>query len=209
MSSTSFRQERSDAVSRWPNPLLRRFRRSEQGATAVEFGLVAVPFIALLFAIFETALMFWTSQILEESLSQVSRRLLTGQAVSRYTSTNPAVNAQAFRNDICALAPIGLIDCSKLSVDVKVFTSFANATAGTGSAVSGGALNTNGFSYNQPQPGQIIVARAVLDYQLFLTSWASTSLANIGAGHRALVSTVTFRAEPFVNGTPAPPPAGS
>lgn len=180
--------------------LIGRFRRAQDGAAAIEFGIVAVPFFALLFAMIETALMFWTNQVLEESLSQASRRLLTGQAASRYTSSNPTVNAQAFRNDICALAPMGLIDCSKLFIDVKVYTNFAGASSGTTSPIANGALNTNGFSYNQPQPGQIIVARAVLDYRLFLTAWASTSLANIGAGHRALVATTTFRAEPFTAG---------
>ncbi len=64
---------------------------------------------------------------------------------------------------------------------------------------AGGTLNTNGFTYNQPQPGQIIVARAVLDYQLFLTSWASAALADIGTGRTALIATTTFRAEPFVS----------
>jgi Flp pilus assembly protein TadG len=160
--------------------------------------MIAVPFFSLLFAIFEMALMFWTNEILEESLSQASRRLLTGQAISRYTSSNPAVNAQAFRDDICALAPAGLVDCSKLYVDVKLYSSFASANSGTGSVTAGGALNTTGFTYNQPQPGQIIVARAVLDYKLFLTSWASAALANIGTGRTALIATTTFRAEPFV-----------
>ncbi|MDX3805914.1 TadE/TadG family type IV pilus assembly protein [Bosea thiooxidans] len=182
--------------------LIGKFRRSQDGAAAIEFGMVALPFFALLFAIFETALMFWTNEVLEESLSQASRRLLTGQAVSRYTSSNPAVNAQAFRNDICALAPMGLIDCSKLFVDVQVYSDFTGAKQNTNSPVSGGKLDLNKFSYNQPQPGQIVVARAVLDYRLFLTGWASESLANLGTGHRALVATTAFRAEPFT--TPAP-----
>lgn len=179
-------------------PLLRRFRRAQDGVAAVEFGLVAVPFFALLFAIIETGLMFWTNEVLEESLTQASRRLLTGQAVSRYTSNNPATNAAAFRDDICTLAPLGLIDCSKLYVDVKVFNSFGNASAGTTNPAAGGALDTSGFTYNQPQPGQIVVARAVLDYKLFLTSWASAALADIGEGRKALIATSAFRAEPFV-----------
>jgi Flp pilus assembly protein TadG len=182
--------------------LIRRFGRSQDGAAAVEFGFIAVPFFALLFAIIETALMFWTSEVLEESLSQTSRRLLTGQAVSRYNSTNPATNAQAFRDDICAAAPMGLIDCSKLYVDVKIYTDFAGAKSNTTSPVSNGKLDTGKFAYNEPQPGQIVVARAVLDYSLFLTSWASASLADLGAGHRALVATTVFRAEPFT--TPSP-----
>jgi Flp pilus assembly protein TadG len=176
---------------------VRAFGRSQDGAAAVEFAFVAVPFFALLFAIIETALMFWTNEVLEESLSQASRRLLTGQAVSRYTSSNPVTNAEAFRNDICAVAPMGLIDCSKLYVDVKVYTDFAGAKGGTTSPISDGKLDLSKFSYNQPQPGQIVVARAVLDYRLFLTAWASEKLGNLGPGHRALVATTAFRAEPF------------
>ncbi len=53
--------------------LFARFRRSEDGATAVEFALISVPFLALLVAILETALLFWTSQVLEEAVSETSR----------------------------------------------------------------------------------------------------------------------------------------
>jgi Flp pilus assembly protein TadG len=180
--------------------LLRRFRRSEDGATVVEFAFVAVPFFALLFAIFETALMFWTNQVLEESLSQVSRSLITGQSRSIYTASTGAANAAKFRDDICARAPMGLIDCSKLSVDIRVYNSFAAAGSGSSASnpIAGGTLNTTGFTFNQPQKNDIVVVRAVLDYQLFLTSWASTSLANIGAGRRGIVASAAFRAEPFV-----------
>jgi Flp pilus assembly protein TadG len=179
--------------------LFRRFRRSQDGAAAVEFAFVAVPFFALLFAIFETALMFWTNQVLEESLSQVSRSLVTGQSRSIYTASTGAANAAKFRDDICTLAPMGLIDCSKLAVDVRVYSSFADASAGSSASnpISGGALNTSSFSYTQPQKSDIVVVRAVLDYKLFLTSWASASLANIGPGRRGIVASAAFRAEPF------------
>jgi Flp pilus assembly protein TadG len=193
--------------------LLRRFRRSQDGAAAVEFAFAAVPFFALLFAIFETALMFWTSQILEESLSQVSRSLITGQSRTLYTGATGAVNATKFRDNVCARAPIGLIDCSKLYIDVRVYNSFAAATSGTSGSnpLAGGSLNTTSFGYTQPQGNDIVVVRAVLDYKLFLTGWASTGLANIGppgSGRRGIVVSMAFRAEPFV-ASGATPPAGS
>jgi Flp pilus assembly protein TadG len=180
--------------------LLRRFRRSQDGATAVEFAFVAVPFFALLFAIFETALMFWTNQVLEESLSQVSRSLITGQSRSIYTASTGPANAAKFRDNICQLAPMGLIDCAKLAVDVRVYSSFADASSGTSGSnpIAGGNLNTSSFSYTQPQKNDIVVVRAVLDYKLFLTSWASAALANIGTGRRGLIASTAFRAEPFV-----------
>lgn len=179
---------------------LRRFRRSEEGATAVEFGFIAMPFFALTWAIIETGLMFWTNQVLEESLSQASRTLLTGESRTRYASADPVVNAAAFRADICARAPLKLIDCSKLSVDVRSYGGFSAASSGTADSnpVSGGKLDTSGFSYTQPKAKEIVVVRAVLDYKLTLTAWASSSLANIGEGRRGIVASVAFRTEPFL-----------
>jgi len=176
--------------------LLRRFRRSQDGATIVEFAMVATPFLMLLAAIFETALMFWTSQALEEGVGQASRALLTGQSQTLYKGTASA-NATAFKNAVCANAP-GLIDCTKVTIDVRSYASFASANTGTTASkpVSGGALNTTGYGYTQPLPGQIVVVRAVLEYKLLFTQW-TTALANIGAGKRAIVASATFRAEPF------------
>lgn len=176
--------------------LLTRFRRSQEGATAVEFAFISIPFLMLLVAILETALLFWTSQVLEEAVSQTSRRLLTGEALTRYTG-NAATNTQAFKNDVCANAP-GLVDCSKLVIDVRTYSSFANAKNGTDGTnpISAGGLNTTGFGYNAPQPQQIVVVRAVLEYPLYFTYW-SASLANIGSGRRGIVASATFRTEPF------------
>jgi len=182
--------------------LLRRFRRSQGGAVAVEFAFVAVPFFALLFAIFETALMFWTSQVLEESLSQVSRSLVTGQSRTIYNGATGAANATKFRDNVCALAPMKLIDCSNLYIDVRVYNSFSAATSGTSGSdpLAGGSLNTSSFSYTQPQGNDIVVVRAVLNYKLFLMAWASNALANLGSGRRGIVVNMAFRAEPFVAG---------
>lgn len=189
-------------VSRRRPRLLARFRRSQDGATAVEFGFIAMPFLMLLAAILETAMMFWTSQVLEEAVSQTSRRLLTGESHERYKGA-PANNTQAFKNDVCAAAS-AIVDCEKLVIDVRTYNSFSNAKTGTDGSnpISAGGLNTTGFGFNQSQPLQIVVVRAVLEYPLFFTSWSS-SLVNIGSGRRGIVATTTFRAEPF--NVPAPP----
>ena len=51
-----------------------------RGAAAVEFALVAPPFLALLFAILELALVFFASQALETVTQDSSRLIMTGQA---------------------------------------------------------------------------------------------------------------------------------
>src|SRR6516165_3091353 len=59
---------------------LRRFRGNRRGSAVVEFALVAPMFFALLFAIIETALMFFASQVLETITQNSARVILTGQA---------------------------------------------------------------------------------------------------------------------------------
>lgn len=201
----------SDAVATRPPPavasiaprprIFSRFRRSQSGATAVEFGFVAAPFLMLIAAIVETAMMLWTSQVLEESVSTTARSLLTGQSRTLYPGGNDAAgkaaNAEAFRNKVCAEAS-ALVDCSKLKIDVRSYGSFASAKTGTAATnpIKGGALDTSDFGYNAPAAEQIVVVRAVLEYSLFFTDWSS-ALANIGPGKRALVASATFRTEPF------------
>ena len=59
---------------------VRRFARQQDGTAAVEFGLVAAPFLALLFAIIETAFVFFAGQTLEAAVADSARLIMTGQA---------------------------------------------------------------------------------------------------------------------------------
>jgi Flp pilus assembly protein TadG len=54
--------------------------RCDSGATAVEFALVAAPFLALLMALFQTALVFFAGRVLDETTEEASRYIMTGQA---------------------------------------------------------------------------------------------------------------------------------
>lgn len=177
---------------------LARFRRDQDGATVVEFAVVAFPFFAMMGAILEMGMMFFTTQVLEEATFQTSRSLLTGRSYEIYNST-PTINTERFRRDICSRAPV-LVPCDRLAIDVRAYNSFDLARTGTlGSnpvAGAGNVLNTSGFGFTQPQPKQIVVVRAVLDYQLY-TPNISNALVNVGGGRRAIIATTTFRAEPF------------
>jgi Flp pilus assembly protein TadG len=172
--------------------LLRRFRRNKDGATAVEFALVATPFFMLLMAIFELAMLLWTNEIMEEAVFQSSRIILTGEAMTRYP--NPATAAADFRNDVCARMRLVSNCNSRLQVDVRTFTSFANAQANK--PVTGGVLNTGTFGVQPVQPNQIAVVRAVLSYPIYMSSW-NRAFADLSNGQRALLATMSFRAEPF------------
>ncbi len=58
----------------------RQFAICKKASAAVEFGLVAAPFFALLMALFQTALVFFAGRVLDVTTVQASRYILTGQA---------------------------------------------------------------------------------------------------------------------------------
>ena len=72
-----------------PSRLARRFVRRQDGAAAVEFALVAAPFLALTFAILETAFVFFAQQTLEATTADSARLVMTGQAqTANYTAAD-------------------------------------------------------------------------------------------------------------------------
>lgn len=169
--------------------LLRRFGRSQEAATAVEFGLVALPFFILLLATLETALVFFGQLMLDSGLNEAARLIRTGQAQEQNFS------AATFRNEVCSRA-YGLIDCDDaLWVDVRAFNDFTSINVPD-------PLNENGevtddYDYDDGQEGEIIVARAFYEMFLFTPTVWGVGLANMGSGNRLLTSTATFRNEPF------------
>src|SRR5258708_38814692 len=99
-----------------------RFLRHEDGSTAVEFGLILLPFIALTFAIMETALVFFADQTLETAVADSARLIMTGPAQTG--------NFQAadFKNAVCSRI-YGLFNCSTgIYINVQTYTSFGAIT---------------------------------------------------------------------------------
>jgi Flp pilus assembly protein TadG len=105
-----------------PSRLVRRFVRQQDGSAAVEFGMVAVTFLGLTFAILETALVFFAGQTLETAVTDSARLIMTGQAQTGGWSK------ENFKNAVCTQV-YGLFDCAvQMYVDVKTYTSFAAIT---------------------------------------------------------------------------------
>ncbi|MGJ3263346.1 MAG: TadE/TadG family type IV pilus assembly protein [Salinarimonas sp.] len=175
---------------------VKRFRRDEEGVTAIEFAFVAVPFFALLFAILEAALVFWTQQVLETAVSDASRRLYTGQFQSANTAvTDPAQLQTAFKQEICARV-VALFDCEgTLRVDVRRFGSFGDVTFGS-MLDDEGALDDDAFGFQNTGAGEIVVVRAAIDYPVF-TTILDGSGANLPDGRRLIMASAAFRNEPF------------
>ena len=171
-----------------------QFWKRQDGATAVEFGLIALPFFALLFAILETALGFWTTQALETAVANASRRIYTGQFQqnSANAGKTPAQLAEGFRDAVCADFK-AVVDCkSMIKVDVRAFDSFPDASVP--SPIKNGQFDSSEFGYQAPGADKIVVVRAAMEYPVFVPL---TQLSNLSNGKRLIMASAAFRTEPF------------
>lgn len=173
------------------------FSKNKSGATAVEFALVCVPFFALIFAIIETALVFFAGQMLESATNDASRKLLTGQIQEKGLSKADA--AADFKSEICGHM-INLFDCEDgLKVDVRVLGTFGGPPP---RPVDGnGNLNTSDFDFDAGSGGDILLVRAVYEWPV-IVSLLGLNLADMPNGKRLLLATSAFRNEPFGEVTP-------
>lgn len=171
-----------------PARLARRFARQEDGAAAVEFALVAAPFLALLFAIMETAFVFFAGQTLEAAAADASRLIMTGQAQTAGYSKDD------FKTQVCNRI-YGLFDCTNgVFVDVKSYSNFASVS--TASPVSNGQIDSASMSFTMGGPGDIVVVSLYYEWPVYVTLLGN-NLSNLSGGKRLLTATAVFRNEPY------------
>lgn len=122
--------KRSQWLSKLMSPAIRRGQalgRDERGVTAIEFGILALPFFTIVTAILETSLIFLAGQILDSAVQDSARLIRTGQA---QTST-PAYTSADFRAAVCA-GLYGMFDCDagddRLRISVTVVEDFPAVT---------------------------------------------------------------------------------
>jgi Flp pilus assembly protein TadG len=184
----------------------RAFVHCRKGATAVEFALVAAPFIALLVAILQTVLVFFAARTLDEITEEAGRFVLTGQVQTAN------LNASQFAAQVCTgdttLTKLvsALFTCAKLVINAQNYSSFSAAST------ADPLPSFNGYnSQNQPidstgnvltpswspgNPGDIVVLQIMYLWPV-VGGPLGFSLSNTTGGNRLLMSTVVFKNEPY------------
>ena len=171
-----------------PVRAVRRFIRRPDGSVAIEFGLVALPFFALIFAVLETAIIFFASQALETAVADASRLIMTGQAQTQ------GLTQATFKETVCARI-YGLFKCdSGIYVDVRTSSSFGSVTLS--SPVDAGGNFVNDFTYQPGGPSDIVTVRLFYQWPVYV-SLLGFNLQNINGGKRLLAATAAFRNEPY------------
>ncbi len=177
----------------------RRFGRDRSGATALEFGLIGIPFFSLILVMFEVSMLFLEGQALDTTLDSAARQLLTGTAQTSSGSTAITDMATFKTYAFCPLLP-AIITCSQVQLNVAVITSWSSASLGP--PISNGTLNTSSWGYSpcqsNPSNPSIMKVEAAYPVSALSAYWnPATTVTLNGTKDRVLYSSTVFRCEPF------------
>lgn len=175
-----------------PKSQLARFMRDESGVTAIEFGMLAFPFFAIIGAIMQTSLVFLASQVLESAVHDASRAIRTGQAQTA------SMSIEQFRTDVCGRLYGMFPDCAGLHVRVNVVTNFQSATVV--SPLPEPCLAPCDWSEAEtfaPGTGKSVVLVQVYYRYPIIVQLGPLGLANMADGRRLMGSATVFQNEPF------------
>ncbi len=181
-------KNRNKSARRWLGAGL-RFGRASSGSVAVEFAIVSIPFFALLFAIIETALMFFVGQILDSAVTKASRQIRTGQA------QQAAMTGAQFKTLVCN-GMVGLVNCSgNLMIDVRKYSDFSKVTQ-TSPIDKDNKLDASLMTYDMGGKSDIVVVRAFYPWPTFFGFFGNKT-STLADGRKLLGAVVAFRNEPF------------
>lgn len=179
--------------------LAKRFHKDEDGATAIEFAFVALPFFMLLFGIMELALVFFVNSALVHSTAEAGRLIRVG-------NFQACGGADEFKALVCENMK-GMANCWKnVRIDVVEGDSFKTIALPAIPPVEAKDENKTGADsipqtpngvYNANAGGDTMVVRAVLHYRLALPPLLTRLDNPAGSGARTMVATTAFRNEPF------------
>jgi Flp pilus assembly protein TadG len=168
-------------------PLVRRFVRGDDGAAAVEFALVLLPFLTIMFMIIETAIVFFAQQALETAVANSARLVMTGQAQTS------GLNAASFKNTVCGQI-IALFDCAnKMYIDIQTYTSFGTIDTSVKFDTGGNPIT----SYAPGKAGDIVVVRLLYPWPIVVPLVRNYLADSASSSTRLLVATAAFRNEPY------------
>lgn len=185
------RIRKADARQKGAPRLLVRFARDRDGAVAIEFIALALPFSLLLFAILESCISFAGQQMLTNATDNVARQLRTGQIKAA------DLNEGKLKTAICSqLEVIVAAGCPGLEVDLRQYATFADAAKERIKFTADGDIDTTGFAVD---PGLSLSKNMLRVFYRWpvITDYMRKSMAGLKDGKTLHFATVTWQNEPF------------
>ena len=175
------------------NPM-RRLAKNKEGASAVEFSLLATPFFMLLFSVFELGWFFFSNAMLDQAILDGSRGIRTGQV------QNASLTVDQFTDTyICPrMGVFGTCD-DILTVDVRTFTSYAALLAATDDALAcpdDQQSVKDAMQFDAGVQNTIVRVRLCFAFDT-INPAVGLSLQGSNGGPRRVISEHVIRTEPY------------
>ena len=169
---------------------LTRFGRGRGGSTAVEFAMLAMPFLGLLFGIVELGMIYLISTTLDNATTDAARQIRTGQL-----QTAGGATATSFTTVVCnEMSWLGSNCAANLSVDVRTFSSFSSTSISE--PITNGQFTSSSLLFQMGGPGNIVLVRTFYPWTI-VTPFLDGSVANLSNGKMLIELATTFRNEPY------------
>ena len=167
----------------------RRWRKREEGATAVEFALIAMVFFWVFMGIVELGMMMLFNNGLEDGVDKAARLVRTGQADRKN------LTAKSMRKIICEQVVLKTSCKSELALDVRSFPDFASINLPDPKKGKSGSLQFPS-SYQTGGPRKVVVVRAFYPWKFF-TPLIGSLMHAINGRVFVLNAATAFRNEPY------------
>lgn len=170
--------------------LLARFGADKSGVAAVEFGMVALPFLAIVFCILETAVDYLIFSQIDYATHKAAQEIRFGGVQMKKMS------AGQFKTDV--LCPkLSLLSCSQVQINVVVIYDRTEFGAWLGSSI-----NPATAKWCPGNASDSVLLQVAYPVPLATMIWAGArSNAN---GVRYYMSAASFRNDPFALATNNP-----
>jgi Flp pilus assembly protein TadG len=170
----------------------RRLLRDERGVTAVEFGLLALPFFTLIGGILQTSIIFLATQVMESAVYDAARLIRTGQI------QQSGGDIETFRSRVCDRLYGLFPDCAGLHIRVTEVSNFRSASV-TPPVDTECTLLCDWTTTEIWTPGagrKVMLVQVYYRYPVLL-QFGPLGMANLADGTRLLGTASVFETEPF------------
>lgn len=177
-----------------------RFGRADKGTTAIEFAMVIGPFLALLFAIIETSLIYFAEFTVDAAVQNASRKIRTGAFQKGHYS------ASEFKKVVCSDLPAFIVCDNNVMVDVRAFDTFGQAAGDMPNPLrSDGSINANFSKFQMGGASQVVVVSIFYRWTLMakfpglgdFTGKLGLGMGNLPDGSRLIAATTAFQTEAY------------
>jgi Flp pilus assembly protein TadG len=166
--------------------------RDRNGSAAVEFALVAPPFLALMMSTFEVGWFYFAASQVDGATIETARLVRTGQV------QKAGFDKQDFFNEVCPNVRI-FGDCDEtLTVEVTVFNSFAELAADASPVIctNDDPAEIAALAFNPGTDNSIVRLRVCLLYKT-INPTIGVNVSETADGKRRVFGTYIFQNEPY------------